>query len=219
MGDDIVKLFQSIFTKLSPVYEISKLSKQNLISADNKHIFNSKALEAHHALIPLDVLPAQASDMEKKVFEIVVNSFFRVCMGDFVYNEKTVVFSVKDFKFVSRLREVLDGGFKKSIKETKETKDDDDLTQEVAAFDEKNCHVERAATLSKETKPPKEFTISTLLAFMENPRGDDGHRLIGLGTSATRGEVIKNLSEKKYITQEKGKKLLVTREGAFVGTR
>jgi len=70
MGDDNVDLVKSIYDKLKKEYsnagtdheEFLKGSDPALINADNKRLFNSAELQDHHALIPLEPLPADTSN-------------------------------------------------------------------------------------------------------------------------------------------------------------
>jgi DNA topoisomerase-3 len=50
---------------------------------------------------------------------------------------------------------------------------------------------------------------------MENPRNEEGKRLTGLGTPATRGSILEKLINRKYIEQ-KGKNRLMTADGSFL---
>lgn len=215
MGDENVTLFKAKYELLKPLYpSLSGFCNENLISNDNKHIFNSEKLEAHHALIPLAELPQSASVEEKNVFEIVIKNFFTVCMDDFIYNEKQIIFQVEKYNFKTALKEIIQEGFRKSDCRNITTIENE---QEVPAFDENHCHISKLTVLNKKTQPPKEYTIDTLLAFMEHPRGETEEKLAGLGTPATRADIIKKLFDKNYITEEK-KKLIATEKGIFLLT-
>lgn len=51
---------------------------------------------------------------------------------------------------------------------------------------------------------------------MENPRSEDENKkLVGLGTPATRAEIIKSLITRKYISENK-KNLIVSDKGIFL---
>jgi DNA topoisomerase-3 len=50
---------------------------------------------------------------------------------------------------------------------------------------------------------------------MENPHGKDGEKLTGLGTPATRAEIIKSLFVHEYITEQK-KKLFAAKRGLYL---
>jgi DNA topoisomerase-3 len=213
MGDNNAALFNDKFEALKNVYQrLSRFCDPLLITASNKHIFDSAQLEDHHALIPLNPLPPNASEAERNVYVIVAEAFFTVCMPDFIYNEKLLTFFCGDYVFTAAVRETLQQGWKAAGENLAE---ENDGVQEVPAFDEKRCRIVKTQALDKHTTPPKEFSIDSLLSFMENPRDEDGAKLAGLGTPATRAEIIKKLFSREYIT-DKGKKLYVSDKGLFL---
>jgi DNA topoisomerase-3 len=211
MGDNNVDLFREKFDLLKDSSALSVLSDPSLISAANKHIFNSSQLEDHHALIPLAPIPSSANGKESKVYSIVLESFFTVCMPDYIYNEKSLRFHISSYSFAAKIRETSQKGFKESIKK----EDDESEEPEIPFFNENGCALSGLKTLEKFTSPKKEFAIDTLLAFMEHPRGEDEIKLSGLGTPATRAEAIKTLFIREYIKEDK-KKLSVTERGRFL---
>jgi DNA topoisomerase-3 len=126
----------------------------------------------------------------------------RICMKDYIYNKKRLIFYVGNYIFHSLFNEVIQAGFKESAPETKEP-------------DEKTRKLIKAEILQKETVPKKEFSPDILLGFMENPYDDDGVKLIGLGTPAARAVIIKTLFDQDYL-REKRKKLYATHKGLFL---
>jgi DNA topoisomerase-3 len=213
MGDGNVDLFREKFRLLSARYpDHAQHCDESLITLENRNIFNSAALEDHHALIPLAPLPDNASAQEKNIFEIVLRSFFTVCMPDYVYNKKQLVFHVGGYTFKSVINEVVQKGFTAAMKEEPEGGTED---QEAGQFDEKSCAIVKMEILNKKTSPQKEFSQDTLLAFMENPRNNREAKLAGLGTPATRSGIIRNLFDRGYIREVK-KKLYAADKGLFL---
>jgi DNA topoisomerase-3 len=215
MGDDNVDLFLHIFERLKTVFpEWSQYSDMRLITAQNKHIFNSAALEDHHALIPLAPLPEDSDEAERNVFGVVARSFFTVCMNDCRWNEKQICFINGDFLYRASIREMIQEGWKASLKSEERGGDE---TPEVKKFNEQGCTITSICMLDKATSPRKEFSIDTLLAFMENPHHEteDGGRLSGLGTPATRADILKTLFERNYL-ENRNKKLFATQKGIFL---
>jgi DNA topoisomerase-3 len=211
MGDGNVDLFREKFRLLSARYpDYVQHCDESLIFSGNRNIFNSAALEDHHALIPLAPLSDSASVQETNVFELVLRSFFTVCMPDYIYNKKHLVFHVADYSFRSVINEVIHKGFRAALNEKTE-----EAEQEVCQFDEKSCTIVKLDILKKKTSPQREFSQDTLLAFMENPRNKEEVKLTGLGTPATRSGIIKNLFDRGYIREEK-KKLYATDKGLFL---
>lgn len=220
MGDDNVDLFIKKFELLKSQYSgLSGLCDTNLIKQENKHIFNSENLEAHHALIPLKNISDEATEEERNVFNIVVENFFKVCMPDYIYNEKTIFFYVDKYIFKAIIKETTQEGFHATEKDRRKiTAIEKDEMQEVSSFNENECFIKQLQKLSKQTTSPKEYSIDSLLTFMEKPKGDNQEKLLGLGTPATRAEIISNLFQKQYIVEEK-KKLYATQKAIWLLTQ
>jgi len=213
MGDNNVDLFLEKFNLLKDDYPRSSFCDHSLISGKNTHIFNSAALEDHHALIPLAKIPEAANEKERNIY---LESFFTVCMPDFIFNEKSLRFHVGNCVFVSKIREIIQKGWREAKKTDvpEEAETDED---EVSAFNEQGCTITGLKILEKYTEPKKEFAIDTLLAFMEHPKGEEKTRLAGLGTPATRAEIIKTLFAREYLLEVK-KKLFATERALFLLT-
>ncbi len=215
MGDNNADFFLQKFDLLRTEYsKLSASCKRNLITQENKHIFNSKCLESHHALIPLSPLPISANTEEKNVFGIVLESFFTVCMDDYKYNEKSINFYCGDKHFVTSFHETLQPGWKVTCRNLTATNNSD--IQSAVSFNEKNCSIASMRPLEKRTTSPKEYSIDTLLSFMEKPvDSNSNEKLVGLGTPATRAEIIQKLFSKGYIVEEK-KKLHATEKALWL---
>jgi DNA topoisomerase-3 len=214
MGDRNVDLFKEKFRLLSAKYPgYARYGDESLMTLENRNIFNSSALEDHHALIPLSPLPGNASAREKNIFDIVLRSFFTVCMPDYVCNKKQMVFHIGEYTFKAAVSEVIQKGYRAAP--GGEPEGDGEEAQEVESFDEKSCTIQKLEILNGKTSPPKEFSQDTLLAFMENPRNKEEEKLAGLGTPATRSGIIKSLFDRGYIREDK-KKLHATGKGLFL---
>lgn len=211
LGDDDVQLFLSKFNLLKNKYEISTFCNPSLITQDNKHIFNSAKLESHHALIPLDFLPDRATDAERNIYNLVLNHFFLCCCDKFIYDEKTLTISNGNYEYNSTIKNVVSKGYKKpeELYLSKNKKEDDDLI----TFNELDCNLIKTEIVEKFTTPKKEFTETSLLSFMENPTSQNtDEKLVGLGTPATRADILLKLETHGYVFKEK-KKYYATAKG------
>ena len=65
--------------------------------------------------------------------------------------------------------------------------------------------IRKAEILDKQTQPKKHFTEASILALMENPRNeeDNSGKLVGLGTPATRADILEKLLKREYIVLDK----------------
>lgn len=207
MGDDDVALFIEKYELLKKYNPLSEFSNPDLITGENKHIFNSKKLDSHHALIPLDVLPENATVHERNIYNIVSDRFFMSCMDVCIYDEKKLTILNGEFKYRATVKSIVEPGWKAAVlkkKDEKEAEDEEDKEDDVQYFNENTCYLKNVEIDRKMTKPKKQFTEATLLAFMENPtQADADGKLAGLGTPATRGNILKKIEDYEYVVKEK----------------
>jgi DNA topoisomerase-3 len=216
MGDTDAGLFRDAFNLLKDrCRQWSQYSDKALITETNKHIFNSAELEDHHALIPLAPLPERASPEEKNVYELIVKSFYAVCMPDHIWYEHTYMLKNGPYTYRAAAGEVLNEGWKKAF--AGELEEEDGAGSK--PVETSSLRIVNTQVRDKKTSPPREYRMDTLLAFMENPPGTGEHiqggRPAGLGTAATRAEIIKSLFRRGYIREEK-KKLKATEKGVWL---
>jgi DNA topoisomerase-3 len=217
MGDENVALVKSVFEKLKSAYpEKTPDADESLISPENKRIFDSSKLQDHHALIPLSPVPEDASPEEKNVFFLVLDCFLTALMPDYVYNSVKIEVAINGFSFHGSGSEVLQLGWRKSVKDSDSDADSEDgAEQSLAGVEEKEYPVNSVSLDEKFTKPKKLFNYASILQLMENPRNEDGAHLAGLGTPATRGNILKELFDKNYLRMEK-KNILPADDGKFL---
>lgn len=216
LGDDDVSLFQEKFDLLKSKYPVSKYSNPKLINTDNKHIFNSKKLDSHHALIPLDFLPDTATQAEKNIYNLVINRFFMSCMDICTFDEKTLFITNGEYKYKAVIKTIVEEGWKKAEKELAPNGAKKDNEEELQFFDEKTCILKNTEIVKKYTTPKKEFTETSLLTFMENPTMEESEeKLVGLGTPATRGNILSKLEEYQYVIKQ-NKKYYATDKAYFL---
>jgi DNA topoisomerase-3 len=110
-----------------------------------------------------------------------------------------------------------EGGAEDEVHHDRQGDDADDEKPEDYSGLEQNMHypVSSIEIQEKKTQPKKHHTFASLLQLMENPRGEDGKHLTGLGTPATRGAILQKLVDRKYVLL-KGKNILISEEGRFL---
>jgi len=230
MGDENVTLVKSIYDKLLSAYkktcreEAMSGTDSSLINADNKRLFNSAELQDHHALIPLSPLPGKLADdkigficdcskEEIDIYTLVFDRFFTLLKPPYIYNSILINIDISGFTFTGNGIEVLQTGWK-TYNDTDD--DEDESLQNYSGLeDNKYYPVSSIYTEENKTQPKKHYTFTSLLQLMENPRNEEGKRLIGLGTPATRGAILQKLLDRKYINLSK-KNVLITDEGKFL---
>ena len=223
LGDDDVELFMKTFELLKSKFNYSKYCDTKLISNTNKHIFNSKKLDSHHALIPLDFLPPQANEKEKNIYNLVCYHFFASCMPDCIYDETKLNILNGEYNYTATLKKIVSPGWKAAEEDSRKLApiganlDSESNDDELKNFDEKTAILRTTEIVKKFTTPKKEFTETSLLSFMENPtmeNNEDG-KLVGLGTPATRADILQSLIKHEYVVIE-NKKYYATHKGHFL---
>lgn len=215
LGDDNVELCKSVFDKIKSYSEASLFCNTQLIDIRNKRVFDSSKLDSHHALIPLALLPENATQQEKNIYDLVYFNFIQNFMSNFTYEEKQLLISTGSYLLKASSKRVLDEGWKKTEKFCYWKNKEKSNSSEFSPFDEKASKIESAQILKKQTKPLQNFTESSLLDFMKNPKSEDKEKLVGLGTEATRGSIIEKLFKLNYI-EKKGKSIYATDKGFYL---
>lgn len=216
LGDDNVKLFREKYELLKNNYSsFTEGCAEENISSANKRIFNSAKLQDHHALIPLNVLPESASENKRKVFEAVVKRFFETVKKEHIYNSVSVKGKCKGLEFTGKGKQVIQKGFRSAENESPPAGG----LEEVPVFPEikqgENYKVQELKILEKFTKPKPHFTESSILSLMENPKNEDGSKIHGIGTPATRADIIQKLFSHEFIEKSK-QNILITKKGKWL---
>ena len=178
----------------------------------------------HHALLPTEVIPTNLEGNEAKVYDIVlsrmIEAFSPVCVADVT----SVTLEAADTEFATRGRKVISSGWKSVASGPSEDdidlKDVDEIELSMRPLPpmkiDDNIYVDNLELIEDKTKPKPLLTDATLLASMKNAgRGNDDKQVvsvlkdIGIGTPATRADIIKSLVLRGYVTRIK-KKLIPT---------
>lgn len=208
---DFAKEIYERFKDLRPDY--TKNIDVSLFELSNTHVFNDSKLEDHHALVPLADIPYSASELEKGVFELVAKQFFSVFSKPYIYESKAVYFNIEEHDFIARGKKVIQKGWKELASSEANLEEDENSFDNI---DFENLICKDIQKIKKLTAPKAPYKFDSLLAFMENPKNEnENKKLVGLGTEATRGEIIKSLIDREYIKEVK-KNLTVQEKGVFL---
>ncbi len=213
LGESNVELVKTKIKLLKNVYpQYANKINMSLVDNKNKRVFNDAKLEDHHALIPLNKLPVEASDDEKKIFELVIISFFASFHDNYIFNSLTVNIDVESYNFIAKGKADIQLGWKELYNDGKEESAKMEKLPVLSHSDIVN--VEDIKIVDKQTKPPVRFSEGSLLLAMENPKKylSEGTEYnfdnnCGIGTQATRANIIEILLNREYI--KRSKKLLI----------
>lgn len=191
-----------------------------------KRLVDNSKVTDHHAIIPTEepVYLSKLRDDEAKIYDLIVKRFLAVLSSPFEYEQTTVRMRVGDELFSAKGKIVKAKGWRGiySANESFEDEGDDeerDQTLPDVRQGEK-LSVQTARLIAAKTKPPARFTEATLLSAMEHPGktiGDEKLREVieaasGLGTPATRAEIIDKLFKSFYL-ERNGKEIYPTSKG------
>ncbi|QCR31329.1 DNA topoisomerase III [Lysinibacillus sp. SGAir0095] len=193
-----------------------------------KAFVDDSKVSDHHAIIPTEgyVNYSAFSDKERKIYDLVVKRFLAVLFPVHEYEQLTVQAEIAGEKFIAKGKTVLQAGWKE-VYENRFDDDDatDDVKEQLLPRIEKGdvLKTKLIAQTSGQTKPPARFTEATLLSAMENPTKylETGDKKLadtlkstgGLGTVATRADIIEKLFNTFLIEKRGGKDIYITSKG------
>ena len=183
---------------------------------------NDKQITDHYAIIPTGQgLNAYAglNDTAKKVYEIIVRRFLSIFYPPASYNKLTLTLDCKGEKLFANFKVLTDPGYLPvTVYSFGKQKEDEDKEKYSALMVEAAMNLKKGMNLTVdkfeikegETSPPKRYSSGTLILAMENAGQlieDEELRAqikgSGIGTSATRAEIIKKLVGNKYLSLNK----------------
>jgi DNA topoisomerase-3 len=178
----------------------------------NKRIFDNTKISDHFAIIPTLVQPKHLNEIEAKLYDFVVRRFLAAFYPPAEFTLTTRITRVAGEPFKSEGKVMVAPGWL-AVYGKEAQADEGTLTPvkpgEVVA-------TEKIEVAANQTRPPARFNEATLLSAMEGAGKliDDEElreamREKGLGTPATRAQVIEGLLTEKYILRE-GKELQPT---------
>ena len=216
LGAKNVGMVQHLVNQLQEAYPpIFKGIDNQLIQTSNKRVFNDAKLTDHHALIPLAPLPKDAREEEKKIYGLVIKRFAAAFHPDCEYEQTEIITVVNEETFRTKGKIILKPGWHAVYgmeTEAPESHDDEQEQTNLPPLQKNDpAHASLPVIIEKKTTPPPEYTEALLLKDMTNPgkyvteevlkkiyRGD-----VGLGTQATRAQIIEILLKRQYVIRKK----------------
>lgn len=182
------------------------------------HIFNNQKVSDHHAIIPTEVRPSieQLSQREFKIYMLIAERFLENLMNPYLYEVLTIHAQLKGYHFVLKEKIPKQLGYKA----LKDNPSSNTLTHSFKEGQLFNVH--RIDIHEHETKAPEYFNEGSLLKAMENPQNhidfnDKKYAKTlkhtgGIGTVATRADIIEKLFNMNALESRDGK-IKVTSKG------
>lgn len=211
IAKEIKRNLNGIVTKC-PEENIRKLAsniaerKYSIDLVKTKYVDDSKITD-HYAIIPTGQGYENYNslkELEKNIYNVISLRFIAVFYPSAVFNKIALTAKIGEEFFFASAKTCKDIGYLEVLKNNKET----DSTESVLGSLKKGQQLKINSIEVKEgeTSPPSRYTTGTMILAMENAGKlieDEELRShikgAGIGTSATRAEIIKKLQKNTYI--------------------
>ena len=194
----------------------------------NRHSVDNTKVTDHHAIIPTGETPSGLSTDEITIYQIVVNRFIEAFSPDseeermqVQFTDGTNTFTWKACRQISLGWKAVQKG-KEAEADKKEDSDEQILSSLPNLTEGEVLSLVNADITEHKTKPKPLYTEATLLSAMENAgkevKEDDKRKAMaecGIGTPATRANIIETLILRDYIRRDK-KAIIPTEKGLAV---
>ena len=202
---------------------------------------NDKQITDHYAIIPTGQGIAALKSVSVtagKVYDCIVRRFLSIFYPPAVYQKVSITTKIREESFFSSFKVLAEEGYLKVVgvpqkKIGQDSKNEDDNAQNLdATFFQtvqalkKGMHLPIKALNIKEgeTSPPKRYNSGSMILAMENAGQlieDEELRAqikgSGIGTSATRAEILKKLVNIKYLSLNKKTQIITpTLQGEMI---
>ena len=194
----------------------------------NRHSVDNTKVTDHHAIIPTGETPSGLSTDEITIYQMVVNRFVEAFSPDSEEERMQVRFTDGTNTFTWKACRQISLGWKAVQKDKateadkKEDSDEHILSSLPNLTEGEVLSLVNADITEHKTKPKPLYTEATLLSAMENAgkevKEDDKSKAMaecGIGTPATRANIIETLILRDYIRRDK-KAIIPTEKGLAV---
>ncbi len=180
----------------------------------NKRIFDNSKISDHFAIIPTLVRPKHLNEVEAKLYDLVVKRFLAIFHPAAEYLITTRITRVEGEPFKSEGKVLVQPGWL-AVYGKEAAAEGDEPTLTPVQPDERVATA-KVDVVALVTRPPPRYNEATLLSAMEGAGKSieddelrEAMREKGLGTPATRAQIIEGLLTERYIYRE-GKELVPT---------
>ena len=196
----------------------------------NRHSVDNAKITDHHAIIPTGETPSGLSTDEITIYQMVVNRFIEAFYPDSEeermlvrFTDGTNIFTWKACRQISLGWKVVQ---KEQVTDAEKKEKENDNEQVLPSLPDLTegevLSLVSAEITEHKTKPKPLYTEATLLSAMENAgkevKEDDKRKAMaecGIGTPATRANIIETLILRDYIRRDK-KAIIPTEKGLAV---
>jgi DNA topoisomerase-3 len=200
------------------------LEESTLLILDVKKVLDSSKVTDHHAIIPtMEITETDLSAMpepERKLLSLIAHRLLCATGEKHLYETVKAELSCAGHTFTTSGKSVLHNGwkdFEEAFKRSFKTEEKSETEEKKLPELTEGQIFDRVQTKVSEhyTTPPKHFTEDSLLSAMERAGAEDMGEEVerkGLGTPATRADIIEKLVRDGFVKREK-KKMIPTEDG------
>lgn len=173
--------------------------------AKTKYVNDSKITD-HYAIIPTGQgfeNYARLPDLHREIYRVIVKRFLAIFYPPAEFNKVNVTVSIENENFYANEKICTKVGYLEVLKSKEETKENE-ILKELKKGQE--IEVKEITIKEAETTPPTRYNSGSIILAMENAgkliEEEELREQIkgaGIGTSATRAEIIKKLEKIKHI--------------------
>lgn len=184
----------------------------------HSHFVNNSKVTDHHAIIPTEqpAMIGAFNDREYKIYTLVLKRFLAVLLPPYIYEQTNIKATINNETFITKGKIIKQLGWKKISNQ-------EDENQFLPQFTvNQKISIDQVIKTNNTTTAPDHFNEATLLSAMENPTKyinsskqeikktlkDTG----GLGTVATRGDIIEKLFN-NFLIEKHGNDIMITAKG------
>ena len=223
LSDDMEETAKSVLAMIESTYPYLRDDRARTV--DIRRTMNSKKVSDHHAIIPTvqieNIHNIQLSEGEQKVLSLLATKVVTATAEKYEYRSVKAEIVCESQTFTASGKTVINDGWKKyeaAFKNAQKVKVEEDGEEaRPLPYISEGAYLTDAVFSVCEgfTKPPAHFTEDSLLQAMEKAgatdTSDEAERK-GLGTPATRADIIEKLVKDGFVKREK-KQMIPTEDG------
>lgn len=222
LSDDMEKTALNVMDTVCAAFEFIPSAERPIFTGQ---VLNSKKVTDHHAIIPtVEVTKESIRELpegERKILSLLATRLEAATSGKYEYRSVKAHIECEGILFTAAGKAVINEGFRVyenalrsfyKVKSEKEEPEDKALPDIHEGMSLEGTEIK---VVEGFTQPPKHFTEDSLLSAMEHAGADEMNDEVerkGLGTPATRADIIEKLVKDGFVRREK-KQMIPTEDG------
>ncbi|RKZ97560.1 MAG: DNA topoisomerase III [Gammaproteobacteria bacterium] len=218
--NDVSQIFQALCRNDPAICDLLSQANQKLRS----RVWNDKKITAHHAIIPTQAAGSGAigklNNKERNIYDLIRRRYIAQFFPDYEYDQSIILITIQSDQFKASGRIPRIQGWKQALataspgssfpgSKKSAAKENEQELPAVTKGEQLLC--DHLDLQDKLTKPPNHFTEGTLIKAMETIGSQVTDKVMkkilretaGLGTQATRANIIQTLFQRQFIKKDK----------------